>query len=57
MLIHLLPMLVPLPLLIGAAAGFINEGVRPKHLADVAEAAALAALAAAIVSAAALSAF
>ena len=56
MLIHLLPMLVPLPLLIGAAAGFINEGVRPKHLADVAEAAALAALAAAIVSAAALAA-
>ncbi len=57
MLIHLLPMLVPLPLLIVAAAGFINEGVRPKHLAAVAEAAALAALAAAIVSAAALAAF
>lgn len=54
MTIHLLPLLVPVPLLACAAIGFPMKGRRPGHLARLAEGAALAALVAALASAAGL---
>jgi NAD(P)H-quinone oxidoreductase subunit 5 len=53
-LIHLLPLLAPVPLLASAAIGFLNSGRRPKHLVGLAEAAALLAVVTAVVSAAGL---
>ena len=52
--IHLLPLLAPVPLLASAAIGFSNKELRPKRLPKLAEAAALLALVAAIVSTAGL---
>ena len=52
--IHFAPLLPPVPLLIGAAIGFLNTGHRPKLLSKLAEAAALLALVAAFISAAGL---
>ncbi|OYV34085.1 MAG: oxidoreductase [Rhodospirillales bacterium 20-64-7] len=51
---YLTPFLALVPLLVGAAAGFLNTGPRPRRLPNVSEAAALAAFAAAFVAAAAL---
>ena len=48
--IHFLPLLAPVPLLVGAAIGFLSTGRRPKLLPKLAEAAALLALVAAFVS-------
>jgi NAD(P)H-quinone oxidoreductase subunit 5 len=47
-------LLAPFPLLVGAAIGFVNAGRRPKGVPELAEAAALLALVAALVSAAGL---
>ena len=52
--VHLLPFLAPVPLLVSAAAGFLNAGPRPRFLAGLAQAAALLALAAALAAAAGL---
>ena len=52
--IHLLPWLTPVPLLVSAAISFLNPGRRPRLLSKLAEAAALVALVAALVSAAGL---
>ncbi len=52
--IHLLPLLAPVPLLVGAAIGFLATGRRPRRLPVFAEAAALAALVAAAASVAGL---
>jgi NAD(P)H-quinone oxidoreductase subunit 5 len=52
--IHLSPLLAPVPLLVCAALGFLNPGRRPRFLRGLAEAAALLALAAALVSTAGL---
>lgn len=54
MLIHLLPLLAPVALGITAAGGFLERGIRPKFLPELAEATALLALAGAIVSVAGL---
>jgi NAD(P)H-quinone oxidoreductase subunit 5 len=53
-LIHLLPLLAPVALGITAAGGFLERGIRPKFLPELAEATALLALAGAIVSVAGL---
>jgi NAD(P)H-quinone oxidoreductase subunit 5 len=53
-LIHFLPLLVPVPLFIGAATGFLATGLRPKYLPELTEGAAFLALVAAIVSVACL---
>lgn len=50
MLVSLLPLAAIAPLLIGAAAGFLAAGNRPRHLARLAEACALLALIAALVA-------
>jgi NAD(P)H-quinone oxidoreductase subunit 5 len=49
--IYLSPLLAPVPLLLGAVIGFLNRERRPKLLPKLAEAAALLALVAAVVSA------
>jgi NAD(P)H-quinone oxidoreductase subunit 5 len=49
--IYLSPLLAPVPLLLSAVIGFLNRGRRPKLLPKLAEAAALLALVAAVVSA------
>ncbi len=54
MLIHLLPILAPVPLLLSAVIGFLNTGQRPKPLVGLAEAAALLALVTAVAAAAGL---
>ncbi|MGV8833780.1 MAG: proton-conducting transporter membrane subunit [Devosia sp.] len=48
--IQLLPLLAPVPLLASAAFGFLNAGVRPRHLTSVSEIAALLAFIAALVA-------
>ena len=50
MLVSLLPLAAIAPLLIGAAAGFLAAGNRPRHLARLAEACALLGLVAALVA-------
>ena len=54
MLAHLLPLLVPAPLIVAAAIGFLRPGRRPKSLPGIAEAAALVAVLLAILATAGL---
>ena len=55
--IYVLPLLAPVPLIVAAAIGFRNTGPRPKRLPQLAEAAALLALTAAVLAAAGLAHF
>ncbi len=54
MSIYLLPLLAPVPLILGAAIGFSNTGLRPRYVPGLAEGAALLTLVAAFASAAGL---
>lgn len=54
MSIYLLPLLAPVPLLASAVIGFLNTGSRPRRLTELAETAAILALAASLASAAGL---
>lgn len=54
MLIHLSPLLAPIPLLIAGVIGFLRRGCRPRMLPQIAEAAALLALLLALIAMAGL---
>ncbi|MGE0418460.1 MAG: proton-conducting transporter membrane subunit [Acetobacteraceae bacterium] len=54
MLIHLSPLLAPIPLLIAGVIGFLRRGCRPRMLPQIAEAAALLALLLAMIATAGL---